>query len=806
MNPTDCTDCKRGGTFVKNRIMISALCICILLAASGCGVGAGSDVPSDDNREEVEGQDGFELQEDVEGQELAQNDTQILLADIAAQCEVWERRYGEENTLPVEIFQDLQRYVAEGKCEEALLAYRQEELICTVEEVKEVCPDFETLVEQCFEREYGENCLETNRIYRLETEDGQSCFLLFYRRFDADREGYSFLGTRLLKLSEEGWLITGNSSGLWGGVDDYGVFAREESGQKVYYLLRAYFKGNSSAWLELTRISESFSVPIDGWDITFIKTGVRPEILFQETGNDLAAQAKEYVEENAWFLAWMQQNGNPIWGDEDEQAHAEMRDAVESADEDAGMEQIWLIDFEEDSVFFQMTEAEDGTFSLDAYTREGDSAGALLLSCRICFIKEAGVYRLTQAYYNAFDFNGLTMRNTEDVWLWNEVQKQACEEQQQRNIAQWQGDIFVSEELFELLREEALTGIYGGENALLESYRLDLTEDTEIFMQRVAETDWRKSIGLLSGDWECKWAYRWTEEDGSENFLSCINYNYAKDSIQWWKIGEEGLEEYDYIMEAPLQMICCGGQFYCITEAAPEYRGGEVSIMLLEIGDSENWRYLFFAIQIRSFDDQDLACIPLYEAEELSDEVKNYVQEWYEAIVEACIGVSLFSGTEEWKELTAEESRMLNSLSDGKKDRYANHHYFACDVDNDGIVEYGYANYRGYLDVTFYEKEYGQFRIIPLEEVIHDSAQSSVAETLVETSFLQQLWCEEMGDTTYLFTVEGLAYSPDYILRIRVLKDDCMEEKAVYLLKVDMEEVCYDWRILEITPTSEGVG
>ena len=65
MKPTDCTDCKRGGTFVKNRIMISALCICILLAASGCGVGAGSDVPSDDNREEVEGQDGFELQEDV---------------------------------------------------------------------------------------------------------------------------------------------------------------------------------------------------------------------------------------------------------------------------------------------------------------------------------------------------------------------------------------------------------------------------------------------------------------------------------------------------------------------------------------------------------------------------------------------------------------------------------------------------------------------------------------------------------------------------------------------------------------------
>ncbi|MDE6702042.1 MAG: hypothetical protein K2K10_13690, partial [Acetatifactor sp.] len=152
-----------------------------------------------------------------DGQESVQNDMQILLADIAAQCEVWERRYGEENTLPVEIFQDLQRYVAEGECAEALLAYRQDELIYTVEELKEVCPDFETIVEQYFESEYGENRLETNKIYRLETADDKSCFLLFYRRFDTDREGYSFLSTKLLEEEEEGWRITANASGLWGG-------------------------------------------------------------------------------------------------------------------------------------------------------------------------------------------------------------------------------------------------------------------------------------------------------------------------------------------------------------------------------------------------------------------------------------------------------------------------------------------------------------------------------------------------------------------------------------------------------------
>lgn len=733
-----------------------------------------------------------------DGQESVQNDTQIRLADIAAQCEVWERRYGEENTLPVEIFQDLQRYVAEGECAEALLAYRQDELIYTVEELKEVCPDFETLVEQYFESEYGENRLETNKIYRLETADDKSCFLLFYRRFDTDREGYSFLGTKLLKEDEEGWRITGNASGLWGGVDDYEVFAKEKAGQKVYYLLEAYLKDDSSAWLNLTEISEDFYVPIGGWQIALIKTGVRHEILFQEAESDLAAQAKEYVEENAWFLAWMQQNGKPIWGDED--AHVLM-------------EPTWRIDFEEGSVTFHMAEAEDEAMVLEAYAHEGNREDRLLLSCRILFAREAGVDRYTPAYDEAFGFNGLTIRNTEDIWLRDEVQKQVREEQQQRNIAPWQGENSLSEEIYGLLREEAWTGLFGEENGLLESYKLDLTEDTEIFMQRAAETDWRKSIGLDAKDGECKWAYRWLE-DGSENFLSCINYNYAKDSIQWWKMGEAGLEEYAYVTESydPSQMICCDGRFYCITEAVPEYRKGEVYTKVLEIGDSENWRTSGFSIRTRPFEDQDLVCIPLYEEAGISHEVKEYVQEWYEAIGEACIGgkwgegISLFAGTEE-RVLTAEENRMLNSLSDGRNS-YANHHYFACDVDNDGIVEYGHADYRSYLDVTFYEKENGEFRVIALEEVLPDSDPnlSSTAEAFVKTSALRQLWCEKLGDVTYLFTVEELAYSPDYILRIRVFKDDYVEDKAIYLLKADMEESCRDWDLLEITPSAEAVG
>ena len=131
-------------------------------------------------------------------------------------------------------------------------------------------------------------------------------------------------------------------------------------------------------------------------------------------------QVKEYVEENIWFLAWMQQNGKPIWGDEDEQAHYEMRESVDSAELDTRIEQIWLIDFDGRKVTFQMAETEDGSLVLKAYAHEGNGDSAHLLSCKIHFIQEAGVWRCTPAYWQAFDFNGLTTRNTENVWLWGE--------------------------------------------------------------------------------------------------------------------------------------------------------------------------------------------------------------------------------------------------------------------------------------------------------------------------------------------------------------------------------------------------
>lgn len=735
---------------------------------------------------------------EADAREPAQKDEPIPQADVAAQCRAWESRYGTEAALPVELFADLQRYVAEGKCASAPSDYRQEELLCTAEELAKACPDHEALLKEYFAGARGENVLQADKVYRLEEADGSVCFLLFYLH-RAEPGDAGFLSTMTLKREGEEWRLTGSAAEM-GGVRDYEVFAREEGGKRVYYFLNTY---DSSTWMELSRLSESRHVPLDGWKIGLIQTGVRPEVTFQAAESALAVRAREYVEENACFLAWMQQNGKPIWGDEGKGTRDAMREAALETD---GTGQVWVIDFEEagqiGTVTFRMNGTEDGSLLLEA--RAGGADGTLLLSAELTFMCEAGVSGVTPAYWEALGFNGRMARKTEKP-AWDEVWERTLRERQQRSIVPWQGEKGFPDAVFDLLREEARTGLRGESNALLERCRMDLTADTERFLQLVPDQGKGNVFGSSGREGECKWAYRWFGEDGSENFLSCINYRYAKDSIQWWKVTEGGLEEHAYVTESyePSQVIRCDGQVYWINEAVPDGRGGSVWADAMEVGNGEKWRTACFSISANPVEEGDFACIPLYEAEGLSPAVRDYVQGRWGEVVSACRSVNLISGTGEGQEPTAGAERMLDSLSDGSRGRSANHHYFTADVDNDGRMEYGAAQYSGGLDVTFYELEEGAFRVIPFQEVLpeREDADGLPAEALT----LRQLWCEKLGDVTYLFTVEEVADSPDFLLRIRVFGDDRVEGKAAYLLRGNMAE---DYREgdLEITPSAEGVG
>ncbi len=135
--------------------------------------------------------------------------------------------------------------------------------------------------------------------------------------------------------------------------------------------------------------------------------------------------------------------------------------------------------------------------------------------------------------------------------------------------------------------------------------------------------------------------------------------------------------------------------------------------------------------------------------------------------------------------------------------KYAQTYYFTADIDNDGIMEYAKADWWHGWVVTFYEQENGDFSVIPFESVVNTPVREQ--ETLAVVSGLSQVWCKELGGVTYLFTAENLWDSPDLVLRVRMLKEDALADKAVYLLKANMAETSSPWWELAVEP-DEPVG
>ena len=188
-----------------------------------------------------------------------------------------------------------------------------------------------------------------------------------------------------------------------------------------------------------------------------------------------------------------------------------------------------------------------------------------------------------------------------------------------------------------LLREQAQAGLYGRKSVYPQSCRVDLLKDTDLFLQQMG-----KRLREDKYYWECKWAYHWTAEDGSENFISCVNYSLAKDSIEWWKLAEGEVQEHAYIMETATdsQLIDYEGQLYCVTDFGRSYgaRGGSsVEMQVIEMNRLEDWRATWFTISSAASELQDFTCIPLYEEEGLCREIRDYIEECYEAVGESCV-------------------------------------------------------------------------------------------------------------------------------------------------------------------------
>lgn len=759
-----------------------------------------------------------------------------LKADIIADCAVWEKRHGREETLPAGLLAELLDYAAREQYMDALAAYRDESLLCTVEELRAACPSYRTIIEQTVAHEQGKKeRLDEERIYRLE-RNGKNCFLLFWDIYDAETV---WMKPLLLEEGDNGWMMEG-ASGLYGIKGEFELFSRVEDGQKQYYVLCAYT--NMLTICRLTNLPDG--VFVDGETVKIIQTDVVSETLYRKRWSSLASQVEDYVQENLELFAWRYREGADIWGDEEmtqlpeEEFRADSYGGYVYADYDndgkrelfyrdaerigqvaeddgayqafpaeldcTGMKRIWFAEFDGKVVTFQLLEQEPSGLVIQALIYE-EGTTTQLYSGQVDFVRKAGVVDYTPAYWEAFDFNGVTVRKTQDIWLQPQIQERVQKEQEDRTIVPCRKeDVPFPEGLLMLLREQAQAGLYGRKSVYPQSCRVDLLKDTDLFLQQMG-----KRLREDKYYWECKWAYHWTAEDGSENFISCVNYSLAKDSIEWWKLAEGEVQEHAYIMETATdsQLIDYEGQLYCVTDFGRSYgaRGGSsVEMQVIEMNRLEDWRATWFTISSAASELQDFTCIPLYEEEGLCREIRDYIEECYEAVGESCVNgsVELFSASGETACTKAQE-RILRNLSDGSVTKYAQTYYFTADIDNDGIMEYAKADWWHGWVVTFYEQENGDFSVIPFESVVNTPVREQ--ETLAVVSGLSQVWCKELGGVTYLFTAENLWDSPDLVLRVRMLKEDALADKAVYLLKANMAETSSPWWELAVEP-DEPVG
>ncbi|MDE7323465.1 MAG: hypothetical protein K2N73_12260 [Lachnospiraceae bacterium] len=767
-------------------------------------------------------------------------DDRMPKADIAADCAVWEKRYGRENTLPAELLADLQDYVANRYYIGALAAYRDESLLCTREELQRACPEYKMLMEQSFVGSgYGREALDEDRIYCLD-RNAKMSFLLFTNIFydDAVR-----IGTLLLEDEESGWTVK-RSNASHGNVGRFEIFSREENGEKQYYVLWA-----GSDRLGISRLSNLPDGVFPSREtVRSIQTGVVSDTLYRKRFSGIASQVEDYVQENLELFVWRYQEEKNIWGDEEltqlpeEAFRADRYDSYVFADYDndgekelfyrdmemieqmdkvdgkyqvttvdmldnsdsIDMKRIWFTDFDGKIVTFQLLEPEPSELMIKAFLYE-DGRAVDLYSCRIGFEQKAGVVHYTLAYWEAFDFNGVAVRETEDIWLRPQVQEQVQREQENRTIVPCKDeDVPFPKGLLLLLREQAHAGLYGRKNEYPEPYRVDLSKDTELFLKRM-----QSHLRRDEDYWKCKWAYHWTASDGSENFISCINYSWESDSIEWWKLVAGEVQDHAYITETETdsQLIDYEGQLYCVTDFGRTYGslgGDSVEMEVIEMNRLEDWRYTWFVIHSTASDSQDFSCIPLYEEEGLCPEIKDYIDGCCENVGESCAkaGIEIFSRSGE-TEYTKAQERVLKNLADGSVTGSPYAYYFAADIDNDGTMEYAAASWlRGWM-VTFYENEDGNFCVIPIENIT--AVSPGEQEAPAETANLSQMWCKELGGTTYLFTVENLWDSPDLVLRVRMLKGDVMVDKAIYLLKANMAESCSPWSEMAVEP-DEAVG
>lgn len=226
-----------------------------------------------------------------------------------------------------ELLADLQEYVRRGELAEAIDAYRDETLLINVEELRLLCPDYESLLAEWMKEQQGigikaEDVTDKIRqIYALGQDDGEEPLLLLecsdfeipWYYIKKEEAGYQIGVVRLEGYGSMGWERC-----------ERALFAVEDG---YCLLLRGTARSRYTEEKELLRIcrftlqeEDSVHFPVKEEEEQYIReriTRVMPVFFYVNGASPLTPAVQEYVEENAAVFADRISEYEVIWGDEE---------------------------------------------------------------------------------------------------------------------------------------------------------------------------------------------------------------------------------------------------------------------------------------------------------------------------------------------------------------------------------------------------------------------------------------------------------------------------------------------------------
>lgn len=453
--------------------------------------------------------------------------------------------------------------------------------------------------------------------------------------------------------------------------------------------------------------------------------------------------------------------------------------------------QLWFVEFAGKMVTFEIALPYGEKYPLlSAYLIEGEQK-TLLLTCQLVYgdTVEIGGYESMRESFSYQDIYGfcpvVTLAETYQGSPWESLSpalKAACGEVRVTPV--WEEQPF-SDSFLSFIRE-CYGGVLAGRanfSQFLEPYEINRAEGRGEFL---------RSEGI-----EYDWAYRFTSPDGSEYFLADWDRSGTLGvyTLLLFDMEEEGhpfAELVDHYRGDYSGIVLFEGQVYCIIT---DYDFGTkklCGVHILPLNDRGEWEHYYLSL---TPDVENYQPVCLYGGQEAA--LSDYVESVYGEALSASVERENFTGIGENAVITAELRRSVKN-----KDIFVfrdTDSYKVIDADNDGeweVIRTGYywpSSYHQSFMVEYgmYGYRDGAFVEFDMWDILNSyDAYSRVSEGdsyWVDCDLLQ-LWFEEIDGVTYLFTIDLLSPTGDYLLRACVIQDGTAKDVGVWLLHAAMLE------------------